>query len=771
MVGCCKICKCQKEDDDGMKDINRNRSCTDILFCFAFLGFLVVTGIVAILGLTKGNVESLFYGSNSVGMTCGSLNNNHLPKVDMTAKKYVVYPRLQEDMIKQADLNPVTDLQKYTFFGICVKECPKSGAWVCTEQGEADIKTKGKAYLDTCRSLAGGGAFASAYNGFPTANADCKNLLKECYLQMFDTEDIFFRCINKYPKGTESETKACIDPPGISWSSASCQKVSSNITLIGSISTNKADLVAKQISDAISTALRLFGDVQKAYVVIFLVGALGAIAMGILFLVLMRYTAKCIVWGFVWLALLSAIGFTLICWVKAGMVDASIMTSYAESAELTSTLSASNANETENWKILAYISSALTLIFLLIIVFFWRKISLASAIISEASKAIASMPLIMLFPVNTAVILVVVFAGWLLIMGNLWTMSNVTTTDLTAASGASIVTNATVIDEQLKSVAPDALKNYLLAFHVFAGLWIMNFILGVSTLTICGAFAAWYWTEASKELVEKQKCKIFCGGCKESYRPRVANDKHPVFAAFQRTVRYHLGSVAFGSLVIAIVQFVRLCLEYLNQKTAGLQKKNLVLKLVFCCVRCCLWCFEKCVKYVTRSAYIIIATQGKSFCPACCAVFGLLTKHTSTLGITGAVSMFIIVLGKVVITAGCGIIAYFWLENDPTYSAGEMKLESNVLPLIFVAILAYMVGTLFLSVYDMGIDTIMISFCIDSDENKEGQYMYPESLAKAIGKGSQTRKAKLELGDQEKTTTSSYAVEPEKPAPSSGEFI
>ncbi len=38
--------------------------------------------------------------------------------------------------------------------------------------------------------------------------------------------------------------------------------------------------------------------------------------------------------------------------------------------------------------------------------------------------------------------------------------------------------------------------------------------------------------------------------------------------------RFHLGSIAFGSLIIAIVQFIRLCLEYLDHKTKAMQVRR-----------------------------------------------------------------------------------------------------------------------------------------------------------------------------------------------------
>ena len=39
-----------------------------------------------------------------------------------------------------------------------------------------------------------------------------------------------------------------------------------------------------------------------------------------------------------------------------------------------------------------------------------------------------------------------------------------------------------------------------------------------------------------------------------------------VLSAFYRLVRYHLGTAAFGSFIIALIQLIRLILKYLESK-------------------------------------------------------------------------------------------------------------------------------------------------------------------------------------------------------------
>lgn len=83
--------------------------------------------------------------------------------------------------------------------------------------------------------------------------------------------------------------------------------------------------------------------------------------------------------------------------------------------------------------------------------------------------------------------------------------------------------------------------------------------------------------------------------------------RFPIITGLSNLVRYHLGSVAFGSFIIALIKFIRLIIKYLERKLKqqeGLGPiKHIALFLLRCC-SCCLACFERCMKYLNKNAYI-----------------------------------------------------------------------------------------------------------------------------------------------------------------------
>ena len=129
-----------------------------------------------------------------------------------------------------------------------------------------------------------------------------------------------------------------------------------------------------------------------------------------------------------------------------------------------------------------------------------------------------------------------------------------------------------------------------------------------------------------------------------------------VISAFWRLVRFHLGTAAFGSFIIALIQLVRLILAYIehlvkkyevrtiklnvkvrNQKEWKiLQKKGfgtagkvalVILKAVLACLQCILACFERFMKFINVNAYIETAIYGYNFCRAAMKAFKLLVSN------------------------------------------------------------------------------------------------------------------------------------------------
>lgn len=109
---------------------------------------------------------------------------------------------------------------------------------------------------------------------------------------------------------------------------------------------------------------------------------------------------------------------------------------------------------------------------------------------------------------------------------------------------------------------------YFLAYHIFGLLWTNQFIVGFGYVVIAHCVGQYYWTRGMRKEMTS----------------------HPVLTGMRVATLNHLGTIAFGSFLVALIQFVRLLLEYIDRKTKKMQQGNPAAKWIMCCLRYCLWC-------------------------------------------------------------------------------------------------------------------------------------------------------------------------------------
>ena len=124
-----------------------------------------------------------------------------------------------------------------------------------------------------------------------------------------------------------------------------------------------------------------------------------------------------------------------------------------------------------------------------------------------------------------------------------------------------------------------------------------------------------------------------------------------------------MGTVICAALIIAIINFLRLCLEYIDQKTKGTQ--NEVTKAIICATRCCLWCLEKCMDKVSKNALIWTAIYGDNFAQAACNSFKLLWRNAMRVAAISVVSEYLLLFGKLFVAVCTTLVAALIYENDP----------------------------------------------------------------------------------------------------------
>lgn len=551
---------------------------------------------------------------------------------------------------------------------------------------------------------------------------------------------------------SQNTTEVCLSPPdlaGKTWSEMTAAEQDTCVTsrtIVTTVTEGEANSnpLIEQMASTLAKVSRLVGDVSKTMVPILVCGVLVAGAVAFIWLVLVRHFVKPMVWCTLTLCILLLLIATLLSFIKAGMVSNSVI-SAATSAVSTAgaTVVVPDAlqagDDSDYWEAAAYVLAVVTLLVLLVVIAYRKRIELAVALLKEASIAIRSMPGLMLVPLVSAVAVLMLTAYWLGISAYVYTVSNdglaaaVTSVSELAAGSAlanslcgvansSMALNASACTLPLSMTVYDqdvGLNSAMLVYHFFGFLWTNQFIWGMSVLVVAGAVSQFYFSADSK-----------------------ADLKRPTLDAAWRAVRYHAGSVAFGALLIAIIQLLRVLLEYVDRKTKQLQNSNKAVKFIMACLRCCLWCFEKVVKFITKYAFVYVAMRGESFMTAARHSVGLILSYAPTIAIVEAICAVLFALSKLMVVAATSIVAYLWIDNAAEFQAdGSSPLQSMFLPLLVTALLAYATASSVLALYNIATDTLLASYCVDRDMNNgaDKPYYMSDTLAAVMNSGAHTR--------------------------------
>jgi choline transporter-like protein 2/4/5 len=122
---------------------------------------------------------------------------------------------------------------------------------------------------------------------------------------------------------------------------------------------------------------------------------------------------------------------------------------------------------------------------------------------------------------------------------------------------------------------------YVFLYSLFGYLWINAFIIGVCQFIISAACALWYFSSTSD-----------------------SNGSGSLMRGFYWVFRYHLGSIAFGAFLIALVQFIRIIFEYYRKQIEKANKENPMIKCLLFTTSYLLACLERFIKFISKNAYI-----------------------------------------------------------------------------------------------------------------------------------------------------------------------
>ena len=119
-------------------------------------------------------------------------------------------------------------------------------------------------------------------------------------------------------------------------------------------------------------------------------------------------------------------------------------------------------------------------------------------------------------------------------------------------------------------------------FILFSYFWTAEFIIAAGQIITAMCLCCFYFTRDKSKIGNTTVC-----------------------TGIWLVIRYHLGTIAFGSCIVAIVRMIRAYITYLENYAGGGDTK--LKKMVLRCLQCFMACIERCIKYV--SAFCLGASR------------------------------------------------------------------------------------------------------------------------------------------------------------------
>eukprot|EP01065_Artemidia_motanka_P034479 TRINITY_DN4194_c6_g1_i1.p1 TRINITY_DN4194_c6_g1~~TRINITY_DN4194_c6_g1_i1.p1 ORF type:complete len:713 (+),score=119.38 TRINITY_DN4194_c6_g1_i1:110-2248(+) len=349
------------------------------------------------------------------------------------------------------------------------------------------------------------------------------------------------------------------------------------------------------------------------------------------------------------------------------------------------------------WETLAVIFWILAGVYAVLLVWIIKKLATAVEVIRLAATAVVSMPTTVIVPVLSAILLGLVTA-WSFAIA-LYLHSSGSHDSVPPAQHPAVLnvqhnqtgsnlTNSTA----LLWVWDDALAHSQLV-NVFMFYWVLNHINGLCFMVLAVMFSGWYFSKnqpPDREEVEKEPQSMIGSLCTVTMN--------------------HLGTVAFGSLLIGIVQFIRYVFNKLHDSIAD---GGMIACLFRCCINCILSCIERTVQYLSEMVYIVTAIHGYGFCRSMGRALSVGLRNVGELLVVNYVSDLVFVLMRISVAAASVFLLRALAQSNLVVDTTRIK--TLLLPSVLTFVLVYVVGGVFVQVYKVGIDTLFMCYLEDID--------------------------------------------------------
>lgn len=512
------------------------------------------------------------------------------------------------------------------------------------------------------------------------------------------------------------------------------------------------DAISTYVPEEFSSVMSVgFGDMLSDLVTswpVILIMAFGGLAISLGFLWILRLCVGVFIWIAVWLCFLLILASAVTVLLYAQKCAGESMFASAVAIDTTDEVTAlvqgqkacpsgysiQDSAGRESFQIISYVLFALAGLYLIAVIVFRKRIKLGIAINKVASQFVRQNVSTVFVPLFQCLFMIGWWAVWLTVLVYTITvipegyrdMNSTWPGDYDAAVTACAGESGVYIRSYVGNEPVFACKEtkWVLTwefwYSIFCLMWMNGFILSVGQTIIAGAVGVWYFTP--------NHSKSSLG-------------TYPIRTGFRNTFIYHLGTVAFGSLILAAIRFVRFLFFWNAKAQASGTGGNKLVGFVTACIYAFLKFVEKVVNFLNKNAFIQTALMGTNFCVSCAHAVSLVVRNAGRIGTLAVIGAIVHFLGLTFITAATGLIGWAilaaWFDG---------QLTSPIAPIVVFIITGYCIGSVVISVFSIAVDSILQCFVSDEELHKSegGAKFTPTILQQFLSSKQMRQDAKLD---------------------------
>lgn len=194
----------------------------------------------------------------------------------------------------------------------------------------------------------------------------------------------------------------------------------------------------------------------------------------------------------------------------------------------------------------------------------------------------------------------------------------------------------------------------LVVFVVFAFYWISETLKAIFFATNCGVFGAWYYAPPGQK-------------------------KQPVsLSSFGRATSFSLGSLAFGSLIVAILDIIRGIVSLIQSTEAS--EGDMVGYAISCVAGCIISCIAWLIEFFNKYAIVNVSLYGNSYIHAAKETWRLMKDRGIDALAQDSLVNIVWSFGSIVVGVITGLFAFIYTkQTNPQYAQSESSYISVIL--------------------------------------------------------------------------------------------